>query len=241
MNRIVLIASFFFICSLSFSQTKTIRGRVSYQNLVQKNIDVVNFNTRKATQTNANGEFEIDAKANDVLYFMSSNFADQKYRLAKEDTEKSVIEIILQEKPIPLEEVEITQVKAIRLETIGYDNIKMAKIEKDAARPKVQNVYTGEIENGADLIQIGRLIGKLFKSNKPKEVKAVPIPFKDYAKANFNQSFFTKTLKLKPDQTERFIEFCQADPNAVTAMKSNDELTMLEFLLAKKTEFDKLK
>lgn len=240
MKTFLLVFCCFFTL-IGFSQTKTIRGKVSYQNVDQKNIDVVNFNNRKFTQTNAVGEFEIEAKANDVLYFMSSGFADQKYKLKAEDIEKSIILITLEEKPIPLQEVEITQIKAIKLETVGYDNIKMAKIEKDAAKPKVQNVYTGEIENGADFIQIGKMIGKLFKSKNPKEIKAAPIPFKDYAKANFNEAFFTKTLKVKQGETLRFIEYCDADPVSKTVTQGNDELAILEFLLEKKTEFDKLK
>lgn len=241
MRPFLLFACFFFISAFGFSQTKLIHGKVSYQDSYQKNIDVINFTSKNIVQTNASGEFDIEAKINDVLVLMSENFADQKYIIKKQDFEKGSVLIYLIEKPIPLEEVEITQVKAIKLQTVGYDNVKMAKIEKEASRPKVKDVYTGEIENGADFIQIGRMIGKLFKSKNPKEIKAEPIPFKEYAKANFNQSFFTKTLKLKPEDTQRFLDYCEADPKSKTVTQNNDELTILEFLLAKKTEFDKLK
>lgn len=236
----------FYIClfaaSLTFSQgEKTIHGKISYQGSYQQNIDVINFTTRKMTQTNALGEFLIDAKINDVLIFMSENFADQKYKITAEDFEKSTIIINLIEKPIPLEEVEIVKVKAIKLEGASYNDVKMTKIEKDAAKPKVQNVYTGEMVNGVDFVQVGKWIGSLFKSNKPKEVKQEPLAFKDYATANFKPSFLTKTLKVNPSDTSRFLEYCQADPKSKDVIAKNDELTILEFLLAKKTEFDKLK
>ena len=118
----------------------------------------------------------------------------------------------------------------------------MAKIEKAQSRPKNNDVYTGEIVNGVDFVQIGKMIGKLFKSKNPKVKKTeATLPFTEYAKANFNESFFSKTLKLQPGETSRFLEYCQADPKSKTAIESNDELTMLEFLLAKKSEFDKLK
>ena len=77
-------------------------------------------------------------------------------------------------------------------------------------------------------------------TRKPKTSKT-EVTFAEYSKANFNQSFYTKTLKLKPEDTARFIDYCQADSKSKTAMESNDELTILQFLMEKKTEFDKLK
>ncbi len=229
-------------CFLSFSQKeKTIHGKVSFQDTYQKNIDVINFTTRKMTQTNDRGEFLIDAKIDDVLIFMSNNFLDQKYKLTAEDFEKKTILIKLVEKPIPLDEVEITQVKAIRVAGVSYNDAKMTKIEKDAAKPKVENVYTGEMINGVDFIQLGKMVGSLFKRNKPKEMKQEPVAFKEYAKANFKETFLTKTLKVEPADTSRFIDFCDADPNSKTVVAKDDELAILQFLLAKKTEFDKLK
>ena len=144
------------------------------------------------------------------------------------------------EKPIALDEVEIKLVKDLKLATVSYNDIKMTKIEKEQARPKNTDVYTGEMVNGMDFVQIGKMIGKLFKSKKPK-TSTTEVTFAEYSKANFNQSFYTKTLKLKPEDTARFIDYCQADSKSKTAMQSNDELTILEFLMEKKTEFDKLK
>ena len=233
---------FLLISFLGFSQNEQlISGKISYQNSFQKNIDVINVTTKKATQTNDLGAFIIEAKVDDILVFMSENFVDQKYKLTQEDFEKKILVITLIEKPIPLEEVEITKVKAIKLASVSYNDSKIAKIQKDAAKPKVIGVYTGEMVNGVDFIQIGKMIGKLFKSNKPATVKTESISFKDYAKANFNESFFSKTLKLKPDETSRFLDYCEADPKSKTAIASNDELTILEFLLTKKAGFDKLK
>jgi hypothetical protein len=241
MKRILLLFSCLLICASGFSQ-QLISGKVSYQDSYQKNIDVINFNTKKITQTNSLGQFSIEAKVNDVLIFMSEDFADQKYKLTANDIEKKILIIKLIEKPIPLQEVEITQVKAIKLAAVSYNDAKITKIQNDAGKPKVKDVYTGEIENGIDFMQIGKMIGSLFKSKNPKvKNPEETMGFKDYAKANFNESFFTKKLKLKPGETSRFLEFCEADPNSKTAIKSNDELTILEFLLTKKAEFDKLK
>lgn len=234
---------FLLISATGFSQTEQlISGKVSYQDTYQKSIDVINFTTKKITQTSAFGAFSIEAKVNDVLIFMSDNFADQKYKLTADDFKKKVLIITLIEKPIPLEEIEIQQIKQIKVAAVSYNDVKMTKIQKDAARPKVDGVYTGEMINGVDFIQLGKMVGKLFKSKNPKnKIKAEPMGFKDYALINFNPSFFSQTLKLKPEETSRFVEYCESDPKSKAAIESNDELTVLEFLLTKKAEFDKLK
>jgi hypothetical protein len=96
--------------------------------------------------------------------------------------------------------------------------------------------------NAMDFVQIGKMIGKLFKGkNSKKNAKEEPMGFKMYALTNFNPSFFSKTLQLKPEETSRFLEYCESDPKSKTTIESNDELTVLEFLLNKKTAFDKLK
>lgn len=232
---------FLLLSCVSYSQTeKLIRGKVSYLDRYQKNVDVINFTTKKASNTNALGEFDINAKAGDALILMSENFADQKYTLTKEDVAKGSVLIELIEKPIALDEVEIKLVKDLKTAAVSYNDIKMAKIEKEQARPKNNEVYTGEMINGVDFVQIGKMIGKLFKSKKPK-TSTTEVTFTEYSKANFNQSFYTKTLKLKPEDTARFIDYCQTDSKSKMAMESNDELTILEFLMEKKTEFDKLK
>jgi hypothetical protein len=242
MSKITSIL-FLLISCFCFSQTaKPIHGKVSYQDNYQKNVDVINFTTKKLTQTNTLGEFDIEAKANDVLVFMSENFADQKYPLTTKDIEKGAVIIRLIEKPVALEEVEIRQIKAIKIEATSYNGIKMAELEKQQSNPVNKDIYTGEIPMGMDFVQIGKMIGKLFKSKDQKNIKVEEaMSFSDYAKANFNQSFLTKTLKLKPEDTGRFLEYCQKDPNSKTVIQNNDELAILEFLLVKKDEFDKLK
>lgn len=237
------ISTFFFLlfsCTCLSQTTKLIRGQVSYQGSYQQNIEVINYNTKKMTRTNTLGQFEIEAKVGDVLVLLSSHFTDQKYTLSAEDFDKGSVFIKLSENPIPLKEIEILQVKAIKLESVSYNELKMTQIEKQSNAPKVQGVYTGEIENGIDFIQIGKMIGKLFK-DKPKEEKQEAIPFKLYAKSNFNESFFSNTLKVKPEDTGRFLAYCEADPKSKTVTEKNDELAILEFLLTKKAEFDQLK
>ncbi|MCF6131142.1 hypothetical protein [Flavobacterium wongokense] len=242
MKSFLLFACCLFSYAIAFSQNgKVLHGKISYQDSYQKNIDVINFTTKKFTQTNNLGEFDIEAKTDDVLILMSESFVDQKYTVTAKDYQNGTLFIKLVDKPILLKEIEITQLKAIKAE-MSQTDIKTARIQKDARMPRNKEVYTGEIENGMDFVMIGKMIGKLFKSKKVKVAdKGAPLSFTDYAKANFDASLYTKTLKLKPDQTSRFLEYCEADPKSKMVIESNDELAILEFLMVKKAEFDKLK
>lgn len=230
---------FFLLISLVCFSQKLIHGKVSYQDNYQKSVDVINFTTKKLTQTNSLGEFEIEAKINDIIVFMSENFADQKYTLTTKDFEKSELLVKLIEKPVPLEEVVIRQIKAIKIEATSYNGIKIAKLENQQSNPVNKDIYTGEIPLGMDFIQIGKMIGKLFKSKntKPKNPEE-KISFKEYAKANFDESFFSKTLELKNEEIPRFLDYCDADSQSKTVTEK-DELAILEFLLTKKAEFIK--
>ena len=236
-----IISILFLLLSCTCISQKMIHGKVSYQDSYQKSVDVINFTTKKITQTNPLGEFDIEAKVDDVLVFMSENFADQKYTLTVEDFEKSMLLIKLNEKPIPLKEVEIRQIKAIKIEATSYNGIKMAELEKQQSNPVNKDIYTGEIPLGMDFVQIGKMVGKLFKSNNPKpKAPEEKITFKEYAKANFEESFFSKTLELKNEEISGFLNYCEANPQSKTIIEK-DELAILEFLLNNKTEFKKLK
>ena len=236
MAKIISILFLFLSCAC-ISQ-KMIHGKVSYQDSYQKSVDVINFTTKKITQTNPLGEFDIEAKVDDILVFMSENFADQKYTLTAKDFEKSMLLIKLIEKPIPLKEVEIRQIKAIKIEATSYNGVKMAKQQSN---PVNKDIYTGEIPLGMDFVQLGKMVGKLFKSNNPKpKAPEEKITFKEYAKANFEESFFSKTLELKNEEISGFLNYCEANPQSKTIIEK-DELAILEFLLIYKTEFKKLK
>lgn len=238
---LLLLLSLSFFC---FSQTeKLISGKVSCQGDFIKGVDVINFNSKKNTTTTEFGDFFLIAKANDVLVFISEAYLDKQIIVTQNEIDKNNLVISLIKKPIELKEVEITKTMSLKVDA-NYNDFNSIKLEKQQARPTNGSVYTGEIVNGMDFVEIGKMIGRLFKSKAPKskpKKKQEKIEFKDYAKSNFNESFFSKTLALTPDEIHRFLEYCEADPNSKTIIEKNDELSILEFLLTKKEAFKKLK
>ena len=239
-NTITLVFILFFKL-LSFSQTRTeVHGRVLSQDNPIKNADVINYTTKESTTTSENGDFYIKATIKDRLIVISDNYQDSKIIISHFNIDKEPLLIQLEKKPIEIEEINITT-KLKTASLVTYEDLAMTRIANEQARPRNDAVYTGVITNGMDFAQIGKMIGKLFKNKKKsKHPEAKEIDFKTYAKANFSEQFFSKTLALKSEEIELFLQFCEADSKSHEVMTSTNEFFILNFLIIKKDEFLKL-
>lgn len=228
-----------FTSQVSFSQI--IKGKIVFNNYAIPNVEIINSNSKTLTVSDAKGHFSIDAKTNDILIFIAKN-----YELAKIvinpliiNDKDLTIELIL--KAEELKEVVITKMPSIKLSSnTKYEQEKLDKygLEKSAYTPKVIGVNMGTIENGINFIRIGGTIGGLLKKEKEPLKKMEPIiTFKDLAKKSCNQNYFLETLKLKPDEIELFLDFCDADPKSKTIATSKNVLSTMDFLLEKSIVF----
>lgn len=231
-----------FTSQISFSQK--IKGKVVFNNYAISKAEVINVNSKTLSVSDANGYFSIAAKMNDTLIFIAKNYELKKIIINPFITNDKNLIIELTLKAEELKEVVITKIPSIKL-SLGskYEVDKLDKygLEKSAYTPKVIGVNMGTIENGIDFIRIGGMIAGLFKKEKEPAKKEKPIvPFKDLAKTSCDQNYFLKTLKLKPDEIELFLDFCEADPNSKTITTSKNTLVTMDFLFKKNLEFKKL-
>lgn len=237
LSTLVLFASPF-----SFSQT--IKGKIVFKNYAIPNVEVINSNSRILTISDAKGHFSIDAKTNDILIFIARNYEPAKIvinPLIINDNDL-IIELVL--KAEELKEVVITKIPSIKLGSdTKFEQEKLDKyaLDKAARTPKVIGVNMGTIENGMDFIRMGRDFAKILKKEKePVKVEKTIVPFKNLAKKSCNENYFLETLKLKPEEIELFLEFCDADPNSKTISTSSNTLVTMDFLFKKNIEFKKL-
>jgi len=240
MKAKILPITLFFTFLFCFSQTeKPIKGIVLCDDVPVQGIEVVNLVSEKTSITNSNGEFSIVAKAEDILVFVSKKYYYKRFFLEKEDVKKNNIKIKLTQKPEELEEVVITKASIDSKGLFSQEVADEIKLEKGKYRNR--QINDGTIENGADLMRIGGMILDLFI--KKKEMKKEPdskIEFKELATTNYEETFFTNTLKLKPEEVALFLEFCDADPKSKTILDNNNPLSLMDFILTKNEEFKKL-
>lgn len=232
---------FLLFSTFVFSQNSIlISGKVSHQDSPVKNVDVINITTKKSTVTNEKGDFSIEVQEDNRLVFISKDFLDKNIVVSKSDVNKVFITIKLEAKPIELDDVTVRAKESVK-NLVTYDELARIRIEKENSPLRNAAVYDGKLINAADFIQIGKMIGKLFKKkNKKDKSKMENFNFKEYANSNFSIDFFTKTLELKPDETSLFLDFCQADAKSKEIAQTEDEFIILDFLINKKIEFRKL-
>ena len=232
----------FLIVQISFSQSETVyKGKILYNNFPIENIEIINLNSEKSAFSNSAGEFSIAANAEDVVVFASKLYEYIRISVQSEYLNNFIQIISLIKKPEELKEVIITKIK---WQHIGSDKNASNQIALDKMQSQIKNpfIYDGSITNGPDLIKIGKLIIDLFKKDKTETKNKIPeIKFYELAKNKNYQEYYSKSLNLKPDEIELFLQFCDADPKSKIVAQNNNSLEMMDFLFAKNLEFNKLK
>jgi len=226
---------------ISFSQTETVyKGKVLCDNFPIEKVELINLNTEKSAFSNNTGEFSIAAKPKDIIVFASKLYEVKRISVQPENLNNPLQIMSLIKKPEELNEV---IVKKINWKPIGSDKTASNQIALDKMQSQIKNpfIYDGSITNGMDFNKIGRLLIDLFKKDKTEVKKEIPeIKFYELAKNKNYQEYYSKSLNLKPQEIELFIQFCDADPKSKIVAQNNNSLVMMDFLFAKNLEFKKL-
>lgn len=237
-----LLLLFIFASSqLLHSQTeKKLKGSVVSDNVPLQGIEVANLKSKQTTITNNSGVFSIMAKAGDKIILISKNYEYQTVTLAEEDFKTNLV-IKLTKKIEELEEVIVTNtVKAPKVENMQKLLDTLYADDKYSKR-KDPLLNDGTITNGTDVIKVLGKVAKLFTKQKDSKTTEIPkVEFKKLAENNFSQDFFGTYLKLNPDEISLFLEYCAADSKSQKFTENSNELEIMEFLLAKNTEFKKI-
>lgn len=242
MKQILLFILLVFNGFHGFTQSyKLLHGKVLYGQTALSGIDIVNLNSKKSSTTDSNGDFSILVKTGDVLFVISKEYVDRKIILTQENLDKGNLAIQLEKKPIELDDVEITTTPSVKFK-VSQADLDAGKLAKQARTLKVVNVYDGTIENGIDFVRIFKGLRNLFKNKDQEKRENIlpPIPFKDYLALNFDTAFYTQKLKLKPEEIDLFITYCEVDSRAKSLAERQDLLEMADFLFEKNEEFKKL-
>jgi len=246
MNVKLLLVLSLFISQLAFSQSeKSIKGTVSSEGFLLQNVDVINKTSKQATKTNENGEFSIAVKVNDSLLFYAKEYHWHRLKVSLEQIAADNLNILMFKKPEELEEVVITKAQEVKINKNNvYEQGKRDEIAviNSVEHIKKRTVYEGEIDNPMNFMRIGKMIVDLFRKDKDPNRQSTPeMDFTVLAKSTCNEQFFTKTLKLKPEEIDLFLQFCDSDPKSKKLKENTNVLSMMDFLTIKNIEFQKLK
>jgi len=230
----------FLTYQLSISQTeKLLHGKVISNNTPLDKVEVINKTAKTSTRTNELGEFSILAKEQDSILFFSKDYLFTRLKLTLKDLEKNYLIIEMTPKAEELENVIVsrsvftkTEIQNIANDREEINKIKIRKQFDDVAA-KV-NVYDGKIKNAVNYNY--PIFDKPKKKIEPRDDR-----FKKLVIASCTPDFFIKNLKLKPEEKDIFLNFCNSDPKSKTLLEKSNDLELIDFLYAKNEEFKKLK
>ena len=229
----------FFTYQLSTSQTeKLLQGKVISQELILKNVEVINKTAQTSTRTNELGEFSILAKEQDSLLFFSKDYLFTRLKLTLQDLDKNYLIVELDPKAEELDNVIVSRSVFTKTELKQIVNNK-EEINKIIIRKKFDEVtskvtvYDGKIKNGLDFSY--PIFDKPKKKIEPRDDR-----FRKLVLASCPSEFFVKNLKIISEEKEIFIKFCDADPKSKTLLEHPNVLAVMDFLYAKNDEFKKL-
>ncbi|WET04815.1 hypothetical protein [Flavobacterium sp. YJ01] len=225
----------FFTYQLSISQTeKVLNGKVLSQNIPLNKVEVINKTAKTSTRTNELGEFSILVKVQDSLIFFYKDSFFSRLKISQKNINQNnlIVNTIL--KPEELNEVVITKVEfdKVKVNADATADVLIGKNAKDLFW------NTGVNDN---TIREGLRVSFPLKGKQKKTIEVADDRFKKLVIAYCPPDFFIKNLKLKPEEKELFIAFCDSDPKSKTLLENQNVLTVMDFLYAKNEEFKKLK
>lgn len=257
-NKLLFFFSLFSCISFSQELPRTLlQGLVVSDSLEVENITIDNVTAKKVTSTDEKGNFRLMVKEKDTLVFSGISFKSSVLVITSSHMDEAVLKIKLKVRVNELEELIVrpytlsgnleTDTKHLKVKTVGLNLVNLDFSNPSPKNNKADNALknitpgSGNQFNGVDFIALGKMIGgKLFKSKpKPKRIEFVSEKiFSEAVKEKFNPSFFTQTLKLKTEEIDLFLAFCDdTSPENRNLLNPKNEFALIDFLLKKSEEY----
>ena len=240
MKTKALILVMFLFCQFCLGQTLTrkhLRGRVVNDSVKVESGSVLNFNSKTRGFINSQGFFDIMAKTNDTLLFLSMGLKSKKIVLTDKDFAVLLLPVKLNTDITPLEEVVVKRIY-IKPNLGNIQRIIDTEYFEDSQSSLDNPLMPSKIKYGMDIDRIGKTIWKsFFKDNSSKQKEVDYGDFSDVVPKRIHSFFFTNTLKLKEDEIGLFLIYCENDPKAKALLKPESEFELIEFLINKNEEF----
>jgi hypothetical protein len=240
-----MVISIILFCQISYGQNddrKSLHGRFTNDTALVDNGYVFNLNSKTRTFISDQGFFDVLAKANDTLLMLSPAFKSKKMIIRQNDFNKPLYVVILESQTTVLKEVVVKGQTDLKPAIANSQTIVDMKFTADAQSAVKNSAMPSDrsIENGMDFVRIYKMAAKLFKKDKAKTDLNSNIDFSDSVSKALDRNFFTKTLKIKNDEVDLFLDFCETDSKSKTLLKQEDEFMLIDFLVTKSEEFKRI-
>lgn len=242
MKKNKLLFLFLFFCGLCFSQEKLIHLKITANGNDVEGINVVNLVNEKSAKSNSKGEFQILAKADDLLVLSSERFEYKRKIIEESDLKLKTITIEMTPKPGQLEEVVITKYRNINAVDLGILNKPAKEYTPAERRLKTASSYdlTVGTYNSVSLDAIiNSISGRTAMLKKELEVERREIA-REKLLMNFDEEYFTEKLKIPTDYIKGFQYFAVEDAQFRQVLNSKNKIAQEIQLNKLSTDYLKL-
>ena len=245
---------FLFLVSYNFySQTpisQKISGTIQNDNtlLPIANVNIVNLNKSRGTNTNEKGYFEIEASTNDTLHISFIGFQSLKIRVTNDWIKNKTTKIKLTEKAIALEEINI-----MPYNLTGYLEVDSKLIpSRENYRYSISGLQQGYEAGEYSPNAFGRVMGSIFNpadmlynffGKKPRELKRLKEMKKDNSirtllESKYDREMISVLLGIDKKEISEIMERCNYSEAFV---KSANDLQIMDAISGCYEEYKVLK
>src|SRR5690554_4327583 len=209
-NFILSLALILIALNVVAQESHTVKGKVmnDANDVLLENVNIVNLNQVIGTTTNAKGEFAINAKVNDTLFFSYLGFKSLRVRVTHDWLKFGDIKVKMTELGIALEEV---VVKPVQL--TGYIEIDAKLIPVyDNYRYRIAGLNSGYEGGGNQPGAVSKVLNSIFNpadflynifGKRPQQMRKMRKMKEDDEIRNLLQSKFDRETLMAVLQLER--------------------------------------
>jgi len=246
MKNNYLLFFFISISQIAFSQSKEklIQVKVIADGGDVSGINIVNLVNEKSAVSDAKGQFEILAKATDLLVFSSDKLEPKRRLIEEEDIKSGTINVVMIPKIGQLEEVVIVKYRDIKLEDVGITPARKH------FTPAERKLYTAGDFKPIHLL--GLLAGSLqvdpilnaINGRTSRLKKEIDLEQKEFRLEEINtlysDEFYTEKLKIPKDYILGFKYYLNEDEDFATLMESKNVASLEMHVIRMGENFVKL-
>ncbi len=237
MKPYLLLFAFCFITLVSFAQDDTVLGTVlnDANDKALENVNIVNLNQVVGTVSDSKGEFSINAKVNDTLYFSYLGFKSLRVRVTNDLLRFGEIKVKMTELGIALEEVVVRPVQLtgyleIDAKTIPiYDDYRYAiaginsGYEGGSSQPGAAARVLSAIFNPADFLY--NVFGKRPRQMKKLRQMKDDDNIRNLLQSKFDRETLMAVLRLERLDIDEILNNCNY---SVSFIKTANDLQILD-------------
>ncbi len=248
MKRNNLLLLFFILMSASVgAQTlfsKKLEGRVYSKEGDVAATHVQNISTKRATITNIDGFFAINADLNDTLVFSAVQFKRKELVVTAEILQQRFLNVALEDELTELDEVVVTpynlsgditkDLKIIKTDpvvtasTLGLPNAYVLPVTKAE-----RELYAATANPFMSIDPLINAITGRTKMLKKRVARNKLYSRTERVKAFYADSLFQKELEIPKTKIDDLLYFCEVDPAFQTIVDTHDQLKIWEFIRKK--------